>query len=64
MFLQWRRSEEGEAIRWFWNGDDGEERRWFCNGEEGEERAAAIQDWARGPARCDWIKIKINLPFN
>ena len=40
--LQWRRSEEGEARRWFWNGDDGEERRWFCNGEEGEERAAAI----------------------
>ena len=30
--LQWRRSEEGEARRWFWNGDDGEERRWFCNG--------------------------------
>ena len=25
--LQWRRSEEGEARRWFWNGDDGEERR-------------------------------------
>ena len=40
--LQWRRSEEGEARRWFWNGDDGEERRWFCNGEEGEQCAAAI----------------------
>ena len=32
--LQWRRSEEGEARWWFWNGDDGEERRWFCNGED------------------------------
>ena len=42
MVLQWRILEEGEARRWFWDGDDGEERRWFCNGEEGEERAAAI----------------------
>ena len=32
--MQWRRSEEGEARRSFWNGDDGEERRRFCNGEE------------------------------
>ena len=41
MVLQWRRSEEGEARRWFWNGDErGEEV--VCNGEEGEERAAAI----------------------
>ena len=50
--------------RWFWNGDDGEGRRRFCNGEEGEERGAAIWDGTRGPACCDWIKIKINLPFN
>ena len=25
-FAMERRSEEGEARRWFWNGDDGEER--------------------------------------
>jgi len=35
-FAMERRSEEGEARRWFWNGDDGEERRWF--GDDGEER--------------------------
>ena len=23
-----------------------------------------VLEWTRGPVRCDWIKIKINLPFN
>ena len=91
MVLQWRRSEEGEARRWFWNGDDGEKRRWFCNGEDQkrerrdggfgmemmerrgggfamEKRERSVRQRFRigreGPARCGWIKIKINLPFN
>ena len=64
--LQWKRSEEGEARWWFWNGDDGEERRWFCNGEDQKrerrdggfgmemmERRRVVLQWRRGRGACD-----------
>jgi len=61
--LQWRRSEEGEARQWFWNGDDGEERRLFCNGEDqkrerqdggfGMEMMEVVLQWRRGRGVCN-----------